>query len=436
MVKTNELSARQRQLLGLVLALGLGLRCVIAARSVGSNDAELWKLFAFHIAEHGVADAYRESIVFNHPPLMGWISWLSLELAQLMQRRFIYVFKALTILSEVGCAWLLWSRWREQSQLKAARVLAVFSLSLIAILLSSYHGNTDCLFATLCLASACALQRERWLWAGLALGAAINVKVVPLMLIPVFAGLLPSWRAAQRFGAGLALCALPFLPALWQAREDFVRNVLGYNSIHFQWGIPLLIESTQETLPGLASWLGEHYVPNARYVILGFMLLIGGLLRRQRTLNAYEAGALGLSVFLVLVPGFGVQYLVWPLPLLLAAHPRTALKYSLYGGTFALLVYYLFWTGTDAWFSAFSSGFPMPAPFLGVLAWVTLIGYCVSGFRQLLGGTEASSAAREIDASGVFDSTGASGPLESGVLSSASGASEEPGPALLSAQPR
>jgi hypothetical protein len=382
---STDLTRRQWQLLALAVAVGAAVRVGIATQSIGSNDADIWRLFAFYIVEHGVVQTYRDSPIFNHPPLMGLLSALSLEVAQLLSRRFIYVFKTLVLLSELGCAWLLWLSWRRDGQLQAAKMVALFSLNLISILISAYHGNTDCLFATLCLAAAYAFSREKWLWAGLALGAAINVKIVPLMLIPIFAGMLPSWRALQRFGAGLALCALPFLPVIWQAPEEFFRNVFAYNSIPFHWGIPLLIESTRQSLPWLSSWLSESYVPNARFAILGSMLLIGWLNRRHR-LNIYQAGALGLSIFLVLAPGFGVQYLVWPLPLLFAAEQRTAVKYSLYGGLFAGLVYYLFWTGTRPWFSAFSSiMFPSPSPFLGMLAWVTLIGYSVSCFRKLLG---------------------------------------------------
>jgi hypothetical protein len=385
---STDLIRRQRQLVGLALGLALLLRVAIAWTVVGSNDARTWKEFAAHIREYGLIRTYQEISLFNHPPLMGWFSWFSLQLGDLLPGRFIDVFKTPMLLSEVACAWLLWRIWRKDGEQKAAQVVLLFAFNLISILISSYHGNTDCVFATLCLASAYALHREKWLWAGLALGAAINVKIVPLMLIPVFALMLPSPRALLRFGGGLALCALPFVPVIWQIWPEFYRNVFAYNSMPFEWGVPLLIETTQGTMPRLATWLSEQYVPNARFVILGFMLLIGGLQRWRRQLSVFEAGALAFSVFLVLLPGFGVQYLVWPLPLLFAAHPRTAVKYSSYGGVFALLVYYLFWTGQRPWFSEFTGPFPPPAPFVGVLAWVVLIGYCVSGFRKLLASNE------------------------------------------------
>lgn len=423
MKRGAELTRRQWQLLGLALALGLAIRWVIAARSTGTNDAELWRLFAYNIQERGIAQTYRDAVIFNHPPLMGWASWLSLELAQLLRHRFIYVFKVLPMLSEGACAWLIWLCWRQQGQLQAARVVAVFSLNLVSILVSAYHGNTDCVLAMLCLASAYAFSREKWLWAGLALGAAINVKVVPLMLLPMLLVMLPSLRALWRFGAALALCALPFLPVLWQARAEVFRNVFAYNSVPARWGIPLLLETTQSSLPQLASWLGEYYVPNARFLILGLLLLIGWLQRRRRQLNALEACALGMSLFLVFIPGFGVQYLIWPLPLLFAVNPRAALKFSLYGGVFQLLIYYLFWNGKVPWYSSFTGGFPPPAPYIGVFAWVTLLGFCATTFRKLLG---RGLAEGEVVTAEVTAAAGSEAPAFAG----------DPAPALMTAESR
>ena len=381
---STQLRRRARYLVGGLLALALALRVFIVSQSIGSNVARTWEEFASYIAQHGLLRTYRDIDYFNHPPLMGWFSWLALRLGALLHVDFIAVFKAPIIVADMASAWLLWLLWRERSEHEGGKVALLFSFNLISILVSAYHGNTDCVFATLCLASAYALSREQWGWAGLALGAAINVKIVPLMLLPIFALMLPSRHALLRFGLGLAACALPYVPVVLQIWPTFYRNVFAYNSMPYEWGIPLLIESTEHTLPRLAFWLRHHYVPNARFVILGMMVLIGILQRWRRQLNAFEAGALALSVFLVLTPGFGVQYLAWVVPLLFAANLRAAFAFSAYGGVFALLIYYLFWTGTQPWYSDFGDNFLSPSPFVGVLAWVTLLSYCVAGFRQLL----------------------------------------------------
>jgi len=381
---SSPLSRRQRYLVIVLLALAVAARGFIAARSIGSNDARIWEDFAHYITQHGLLQTYRDIQHFNHPPLMGLFSSLALKLSELTHQRFITIFKVPVILADMGAAWLLWLTWRDRGERKAAIVVVLFSFNLISMLISSYHGNTDCVFATLALASAYALSRERWGWAGLALGAAINVKIVPLMLLPVFALTLPSRRALLRFGLALAVCALPFLPVVLRIWPVFYRNVFAYNSMPFQWGIQVLIQSTAGTLPNLSTWLSVHYVPNARFVILSAMLLIGVLQRWNQRLNPFETGALAFSMFLVLLPGFGIQYLAWVVPLLFAANLRAALEFTAYGGVFAFLVYYLFWTGTSPWFSNFGGIFLPPGPLVGAFAWAALVSYCTATFRKLL----------------------------------------------------
>lgn len=379
------------------LALGLAVlagavRVTVSALSVGSEDARLWFGFAKHISQTGLLQVYQDRGDFNHPPLMAIHGWLSYELSQLLDVRFAVVFKTPVIASDALVAWLLWKIWRRHGPGTAVWVVAAFAFNLISIAVGAYHCNTDCLLGNLCLASAYAFTRQRWRWAGLLLGAAINVKIVPLMLVPVFAITLPSRRALLEYGLALAAWALPFAPLALFAWPVLKNNVLGYSSMPFQWGPVLFMLESRRTLPAISSWLHDSYMPSARFLILGVMFLIGLLQRWRRTLDPFELGALGFSTLLVLIPGFGIQYLAWPVALMFAASPRWAAGYALVGGTFATLVYYLFWTGTSPWFSHFTLSFPAPTPLIGLLAWAILAGYAAHGFRKLLGPKHASTA--------------------------------------------
>ena len=72
----------------------------------------------------------------------------------------------------------------------------------VRILVSGYHGNTDAVYAMLSLLAVYLLQdRNRPLLAGLALGLAINIKLIPVLLIP------PLVLAAQSIRE--MLCSLP-----------------------------------------------------------------------------------------------------------------------------------------------------------------------------------------------------------------------------------
>ena len=382
--RVSERTLRQRLLWGVVIA-SFALRLSVAGLSEGTNDIRHWQHYAGYIALNGLPDIYRNVPFFNHPPLMGLLSVACLEASTLFGIPFSFVFKLPVIASEVLTTALLWSIWRKSGGLAAAKIIALFATNLVSILLSAYHGNTDCLCAMLCLASAYALSQKSWSWAGLALGAAINVKLVPVMLIPVFVLLLPSWKSAFRFTRSLALCALPFVPVALVAWPEFSKNVLGYNSMGFNWGVILIAHEAQRTLPKFTSWIHQDYVPLARYVILAFMFGIGALWRYKRRFDAFEAGAVALSVMLVLLPGFGIQYLAWPLPLLFATNPRRATSYGIVGGAFALLVYYLYSNGAERWYSAFSAAwFPSPSHLPGFLTWGMLLGFSVESFQRVL----------------------------------------------------
>jgi hypothetical protein len=61
------------------------------------------------------------------------------------------------------------------------RAFAVYAWLPAAILVSSYHGNTDCLYAALVLVAAIAFDKERYFLSGLLWSASLNVNL-PLVL--------------------------------------------------------------------------------------------------------------------------------------------------------------------------------------------------------------------------------------------------------------
>src|SRR5262249_50684086 len=131
---------------------------------------------------------------------------------------------------------------RTQSRDRAMLIAAAFAWCPISILLSSHHGNFDPLYAMLSLAALYIIDRHgRWFLGGLLLGAAINVKLIPVLLIPVMAAMCRSWRQLLYLAAGLALMAIPFVPVLIFAPAAFMRNVLHYHSIIDNWGVILFL---------------------------------------------------------------------------------------------------------------------------------------------------------------------------------------------------
>jgi hypothetical protein len=166
----------------------------------------------------------------------------------------------------------------------------------------------------------CSGAHGRWtktFVAGLAFAAALNVKLIPLAVLPAVALLLPNLRTMVRFGAGLAVGLIPFLPPVMFVGGAFYRNTVAYQPRTLWWGIHFVL-SWGFALPGIGSWLqfvdGE-YGTHARYVHHGSQ-------PRARSVGAvveavgHRGGSARRRDVSVLTPGIGIQYMVMLVPVL------------------------------------------------------------------------------------------------------------------------
>jgi hypothetical protein len=361
-------------------ALGLVSRIVVALLSTGTNDALTWHSYAASIDRVGVRFMYEHVPLFNHPPLMGYLAAASLRSAQDLGLPFALSFKLPMILADVLTTVLLWkivkARW---GPVLAGWAVVAFDWSGVAILVSGFHANTDNLCAALCLLSAYSSEQKRPLVGGLALAAALNVKLIPIVLIPAFVLRARTWHELLYFTAGLTVGVLPFVPFLVCCGPSFYRNAIAYNSDVQPWGLMLFLlhSDAYPAFRPLTQPLRAFYVAQGRVLIMGVIVVLSGWAHVRDRWNRYELGAMCFAIFLILTPGFGVQYTVYIVPLLCAVSVRWATLYSIVAGMFISLVYYTFWTGTLPVYSFFNTTFPMPTPVVGFVAWAVLVCFLV-----------------------------------------------------------
>jgi len=367
--------------------LGMVLRFLLSSASTGTNDIIIWERWAQHANHEGVLETYQNQPAFNHPPVMGYLAGRFLHVSVLTGLRFPVVFKLPAITADALSLILLWKIWRRRSARPAAPLAAVafFSFSPAAILMSGYHGNNDPLVGMLVLA-ACYFIEEKasFFWAGIALAASINVKLIPLLLIPAFLANVRSWRAAARFVGGLSVGAVPFIPVILRSASAFHRNAITANSNFDNWGIPFFIRLAEKSpeWARVGSQFHTFYVPAGRYVVLAAILALCAWSRWRRPLSTYQLAAAGLAAFLFFAPGFGIQYLAILSPVLLAVSLGWGLWYAVSAGTFIAAVYYLFWTREALLGSLFTTAFPGPSPWIGLVTWFGLGAFLISSFRQ------------------------------------------------------
>lgn len=367
-------------LLQSIVASAFCLRLILLLISSGSDDYVLWRMHGQLLWDHGFAGGYATTESLNHPPLpylwAGAAFWLS---TQSLRFTFPIFFKLPVFAADVLGAFILKRAWQRQGG-NGWAAAALWALSPTSALIGEYHCNTDSIMAVLILLAAYLLMSGRAGWGGLALAAAGNIKIPPLLLMPLLASACRDRGALIRYCAGFVVGLLPFVVGYAFAGPPMLRNIFGYRGFVNEWGILVILLEAQKS----AAW-GEWaasayawYASNGRYFILGSVALLtfAAWVWRSRW-NPYQLAAIALASMLVLSPAFAMQYAVFPLAVMMAANLRRGAAYGLIAGTCLLIIYIGFSTGALPLESSFQYDWPPPARLIGLLAWGSLCGFAL-----------------------------------------------------------
>lgn len=193
---------------------------------------------------------------------------------------------------------------RRGSLLRATIAGVAVGASPVLFLISGYHGNTDPLFVMLVLlGSFLIIDKRMALLGGVALGLAIGIKLVPIVVLPTIAVYLVRHRrdllvrAAAGFGVTFAVTWGPAILTQW---DGLKRNVLGYAGIDDRpWGLVRFAD-------GLGwSWWSHSMIGPGKFIVVLLCALIPAALTWRWHRLAMESVAVSLVAFLVLSPAFG-----------------------------------------------------------------------------------------------------------------------------------
>src|SRR5262249_31903257 len=135
------------------------------------------------------------------------------------------------ILADLGSACILVRLFEDRlDDLKLRATLYLAVLAPVSVFVSGFHRNNDPAMIFFVLLSVFLLERSAPAWlAGLAMGMAVNVKIVPLVFWPAIFLWLPGLRRrAEYFGAAILAVVLASSPILFQEPTLLARKVLGY----------------------------------------------------------------------------------------------------------------------------------------------------------------------------------------------------------------
>ena len=308
--------------LGLIVG-GYLARVALLVLSEGCNDIRTWRWFG-KLVSLGLGDAYVKDGMLNHPPLTAlWSAFVSHHVKG-CPWTFAQLFKVPPLLADLGTGFLLFSSWRARGLTTLGlRAFAGYALAVSPMLISSYHGNTDSIYFFFVIL-ACYLMEAKHapFWAGIALSAALNVKVIPILFALPLASRCRDLKSFAKYALGGVLGMLPYAIAYAtftvDQRDAFIRNIFGYSSLPDNWGIELVVRSlvaiTKRPFPGLAVEIreaGGWYLGAGGKVLVSASVLFAlwHLGPGRRRFNAYELCALTFLGFMIFASGFGVQYM-------------------------------------------------------------------------------------------------------------------------------
>jgi hypothetical protein len=313
---------------------------------------------------------------YNHPPLtgplLGALDWLAHHGVP-----FRFAFRSVAVIADACSALLVFDALRRRGPVHTAAVTAgLVAVSPVLLAVSGFHGNTDGIFIFLTLLAAwLLLDRDAPLLAGLAFAAAGGIKLVPLILLPIFIAVLLRRRTGlARFGLAFAAAtAALWIPVVMRELPAVRRNVLGYVGQPQDWGVVLVARAIGHPGRIIAFLTGP-----GRFLIIVASVLPAALWAWRRPERGYAAIGLALASFLVLAPAWAPQYMAWPVVFGYLWNRRVANAYSLVGA--ALLVYtYTRWSRGFPWDWAHPRPPDRAAVLLGVAAWLVLIVWVLIG---------------------------------------------------------
>ncbi len=332
-----------------VFIFSAALRLTLAWATQGTSDMQRWAEVAAGIRAFGVIGQYRLPASSNDvPPLMSWLVSLLWALCRDRGLPFPAVFRGVLGLADLGNAWLLGRvlegrRWRWAAA-------AAYALHPVGILVSSFHGNVDCLVAADLLLCVLAASRGRPGLCGALLGLGCALKLPAAFAAPVFFFAFSRPGERLRLCAAAALAALAgYAPALLVDPAVVVERVFLYHGQLLRtpggtwvWGIGTLLGLCRR-LPGPGPALVSALF---WYVRHSFWFWASGLtayswLRRGRRdapeLGATVAGAYAFIYAFSSVVAF--QYFAWSAPFWLLRSRRFAVASAALVGAYLYAVH-------------------------------------------------------------------------------------------------
>jgi hypothetical protein len=261
----------------------------------------------------------------------------------------------LPILSDYASVFIIWKLSEKYGLENKFWIAMLCCLNPVNFFISDFHGNTDPIFICLVLWSVYLFEQKKIVYTGIVYGLSLCIKIVPVILFPVYLAHIRNRKDKISFIIGMLIIpSVVFIPYLINDYHSIIKNVFQYGSLHGIWGIGHLLKFVVENENIYSGVRKMSYYFYNFHVAYGTLLYFSTLLtllisrRSENHVRFVEDIFLAFGLFLVMTPGFGIQYLSWFSFFAIIVFYRLGFIYTCCGGLFLYRVY-TYWSG----------GFPM-----------------------------------------------------------------------------
>lgn len=366
-----------------VALVALTLKLAIAYNTIGTNDAITFYGFAKVLSQNGLEFTYQHSRYFNHPPLTayylrGILALTEQPWCQAAGIHFPFLLRLPGIVADFLVVLVL-LKMTKTGVFIPIWALALFAISPVSLMVSGFHGNTDPVMVLFLVCAAFMCLREKPALCGLFFALSCQIKVIPLLLLPVFFFFWIARRRGLPFSAVFATCCVGlWAQPIFQFPILFAKNVLLYGSYWGGWGITYCIRLTNWPPfngTGAPFDLPMPVVATALLLKVAVVAGVFAIALHRRSLNGrglVDSVAYAWIIFFLLSPGVCVQYLVWLAPFILILSSSLYLWLTVSSSIFLFVFYNTIARGFP-WFVAISDKRNLTWVPWSLLPWVVLI---------------------------------------------------------------
>ncbi len=349
-----------------LIAAGVALiaKLSIAWNTFGTNDTAFFYSFGKSLSRHGLEWTYVSDVAFNHPPLIAAFLRFIYELDHRPWLHangitFPFLLRLPGIISDFVVVLVLLSV-AKPLRLPTWSLLAL-ALSPVSLMVSGFHGNTDSVMVMFIVLAACMCLWERPILCGLFLALSSQIKIIPLLLVPIFFFYWLHRRKVFAFTLPFAAAlVLLWIEPLLKFPGVFIHRVLFYGSFWGLWGITYWLRLTG--LKDFSRVTYYNFLPLQQAAVTGLklaiILAVLVIAWRRRKLDArglFVSLGWAWVIFFIFSPGVCAQYMVWLMPFVLVLSPGF-FAWLTGGSSIFLFFFYNTIAGGLPWYLAISTG--------------------------------------------------------------------------------